>query len=110
MKKDDSMNNSPQPSPLPTAQEQRKNSIARRVVGRPFRPGQSGNPGGRRRGTVSVKAALKRVLTKGDADAIARRLIASAKKGNTAATKLLLNHLPDDDQSDDPLAHLLNQY
>lgn len=90
------------------AQEQRESSENRRKVrGRPFPKGISGNPGGRPKGTVSLRAAVKRLLTKADANIIARKLIEEGKAGNTAAIKLLLNYLPDDDYSDDPLAGLL---
>ena len=91
----------------PTPQEQRENS-APKARGRPFRPGQSGNPAGRRKGTVSLKAALKRNLTRRDANLIAQKLIALAMRGSVGATKLLLNHLPDRDESDDPVARILN--
>ena len=66
--------------PTPTAQEQRENS---KPPGRPWPKGVSGNPGGRRKGAVSLKATLTRALTKADADAIARKLIDGAKAGNT---------------------------
>jgi len=56
-----------------------------------------------------LKAALTRALTKADADAIARKLIDGAKAGNTAAAKLLLNHLPEC-ENNDPLSDLLSRY
>ena len=92
--------------PTPTAQEQRENS---KPPGRPWPKGVSGNPGGRRKGAVSLKATLTRALTKADADAIARKLIDGAKAGNTAAAKLLLNHLPEC-ENNDPLSDLLSRY
>jgi len=91
--------------PTPTAQEQRENS---KPPGRPWPKGVSGNPGGRRKGAVSLKAALTRALTKADADAIARKLIDGAKAGNTAAAKLLLNHLPEC-ENNDPVSDLLSR-
>lgn len=47
---------SPAATPPPASRDssdQRPNSAPRRVVGRPFRPGQSGNPGGRPKGLAS---------------------------------------------------------
>ena len=88
------------------AQEQQQNS---KPPGRPWPKGVSGNPGGRRKGCASLKAALKRALSRSDADAIAQKLIASAKAGNVGAAKLLLNHLPDC-ENDDPLSDILSGY
>jgi hypothetical protein len=59
--------------------------------------GQSGNPAGRRKGSVSPTAALKRALTRADAELIARKLITLAKQGDPAALKILL------DRCDGPL-------
>jgi hypothetical protein len=51
--------------PVKDAQEQRKNSVpARRVIGRPFKPGQSGNPGGRPKGTANLAALVQRFLSR----------------------------------------------
>jgi hypothetical protein len=65
----------------------------KRVVGRPFQPGQSGNPSGRRKGSVSPTAALRRALSRSDADAIARRFIRLAKAGDAAAAKLIFDRI-----------------
>ena len=70
---------------------------SKRVIGRPFQPGQSGNPTGRRKGSVSPTAALRRALTRADADTIAQKLIRLAKGGDPAALKILL------DRCDGPL-------
>ena len=82
----------------PDADKQHALSKPKRVVGRPFKPGQSGNPGGRAKGGASIAAALRRTLTRRDAEAIAKRLIADAQAGDVQATKLLL------DRIDHPLA------
>jgi len=63
------------------------------VTGKGFRPGRSGNPSGKRKGTVSLAAALVRNLTAEDADAIAQRLISLAKGGDVPALKLLFDRL-----------------
>ena len=82
----------------PDADKQHALSKPKRVVGRPFKPGQSGNPGGRAKGGASIAAALRRTLTRPDAERIAQRLIADAQAGDVQATKLLL------DRIDHPLA------
>jgi|APCry1669189204_1035204.scaffolds.fasta_scaffold58352_1 Family of unknown function (DUF5681) len=69
----------------------------KRVIGRPFPKGTSGNPSGKRPGSVSPTAALKRALTRGDADAIAAKLISCARAGDAAALRILL------DRCDGPL-------
>src|SRR5262249_39682909 len=61
--------------------------------GRPFKPGVSGNPSGKRRGSVSPTAALRRSLTRRDAEQIARKLIAKAKSGDAACLKILFDRL-----------------
>jgi hypothetical protein len=76
-----------------TAGSQHQSSKRHRVVGRPFKPGQSGNPSGRRKGTVSVAACLKRLLSKPDAEKICRKLIEQAKAGDLQAVRLLLDRL-----------------
>jgi hypothetical protein len=63
-----------------------------------FRKGQSGCPGGKRRGSVSPTAALKRALTRTSADRIARSVIALAEKGDPTALRVLF------DRVDFPLA------
>ena len=49
-------------------------------VGRPFQPGQSGNPGGRAKGRL-LSAVLRQKLTEEDKDAIAQVIIDGAKRG-----------------------------
>lgn len=80
-------------NPAEQQREQQLESGSKKVFGKPFKPGVSGNPGGRRRGTVSLAAALVRNLTKQDADAIAQRLIALAKSGDIPALRLLFDKL-----------------
>jgi hypothetical protein len=63
------------------------------VTGKGFRPGKSGNPCGKRKGTVSLAAALARSLTRKDAKAICRKLISLGKRGDVPALKLLFDRL-----------------
>ena len=84
--------------PPPDAGLQRDSSEAKRVIGRPFPKGVSGNPSGRRAGSVSPTAALKRILTRADAERIAHSLIALAAKGDPTALRVLF------DRVDFPLA------
>lgn len=59
---------------------------------KPFQPGQSGNPGGRKKKPL-VQRALEDALTCDDskkAREIANRLIASALHGSVGAAKLIL--------------------
>jgi len=80
-------------TPPPDAGLQRENSARKRIVGRPWPKGVSGNPSGRRRGSVSLAAALARSLTKRDAEAICRKLISLAKRGDVPALRLLFDRL-----------------
>jgi len=74
---------------------QRKNNRKLRggVTGRGFLPGQSGNPSGRRRGSVNLATALARTLTRKDAVAICRKLISLCIAGDVPALRLLFDRL-----------------
>lgn len=63
------------------------------VTGKGWRPGVSGNPAGKRRGHASLTAALKRGLSRVDAEAIVVKLIALAKEGDLRATELIFERL-----------------
>lgn len=59
-----------------------------------FRPGQSGNPKGKSKGTVSLTAELRRQLSEGQtAEQIVRSLILNAAKGNGAAMKIVWDRI-----------------
>ena len=49
----------------------------RRGIGRPFRPGQSGNPAGKRPGTRHRVTLLAEQLLDGEAEAIVRKAVES---------------------------------
>ncbi|MCX6923057.1 MAG: DUF5681 domain-containing protein [Verrucomicrobia bacterium] len=66
-------------------------------TGKGFKPGQSGNPSGKRKGVVSPTAALKRALSREDADRIAKAVIDLAAKGDPTALRVLF------DRCDHPL-------
>lgn len=61
-----------------------------KVVGRPFKPGVSGNPSGRRRGAASLTAALKRKLTRQAAEQIAAKIVDRARQGDRHAWAIIL--------------------
>jgi hypothetical protein len=75
--------------------------------GKPWPKGTSGNPSGRRRGSASIVAALKRLTTRADAEAVARKLLALAKGGDLQAMRLLLDRL--DGPQNGPLAITMAQ-
>jgi hypothetical protein len=58
-----------------------------------FKPGKSGNPGGKPRGALNqtTRAALE--LLGGDLEAITQECIKQAKEGNLTAVKLVLDKL-----------------
>ena len=60
-----------------------------------WKPGQSGNPAGRRKGSVSLASALQKLLLKEPAklESIARTLVDSAIAGDVSAARLLFERL-----------------
>ena len=63
---------------------------------KPFQPGQSGNPSGRPKGSVSMTAILRRKLAEAEAAsavAIVDAMIAEAKGGNLRAIAVILDRL-----------------
>ena len=60
-----------------------------------WKPGQSGNPAGRRKGSVSLAAALQKLLVKepDKLESIARTLVDSAIAGDVSAARLLFERL-----------------
>ena len=61
--------------------------------GRPFQPGQSGNPNGRPKGSRNKTTLLAEALLAGEAEAITRKLIEKALDGDGAALRLSLERL-----------------
>jgi hypothetical protein len=59
-----------------------------------WKPGQSGNPSGRRKGSVSLTTALKNVLAKGmNADRLAQQIYDGAMAGDAALVKVVLDRV-----------------
>lgn len=61
--------------------------------GRPFAPGQSGNPAGRPVGSRNEVTILCEYLLAGDAEAIVNKAIEQAKEGDPAALRLCIERL-----------------
>lgn len=57
-----------------------------------FQKGQSGNPGGRPKGSLGMAGRLRTAI-QADAEQIIQSLITQAKEGDTAAAKLLLDRV-----------------
>jgi Family of unknown function (DUF5681) len=66
---------------------------AEKQRGRPFEPGQSGNPAGRPRGSRNKTTVAVETLLDGEAEAITRKAIALAKDGDMAALRLCLERV-----------------
>jgi Family of unknown function (DUF5681) len=64
-----------------------------RVPGRPFKPGESGNPAGKAPGTRNKATALIETLLAGEADAVGRKVVELAKDGDVVALRLCLDRL-----------------
>lgn len=58
-----------------------------------FKPGQSGNPSGRRAGTRSSALLALDALAEGEANEIAQAMIDKAKEGDTTAGRMLLERI-----------------
>jgi Family of unknown function (DUF5681) len=61
--------------------------------GRPFVKGCSGNPQGRPKGARNAATILAEQLLEGEAEALIRKLIAKAKRGNMAALRLCIDRI-----------------
>jgi len=72
--------------------DQAENTAAKQR-GRPFEPGQSGNPKGRPKGSRNQATMIAEALLDGEAEAITRRLVDKALEGDTAALRLCFDRL-----------------
>jgi hypothetical protein len=91
---------------MESAQKQHENSDLPdqepHVRGRPFQPGQSGNPGGRPRGSKSLRNLLIQALRKKAKDGkggerefyelLTESIVVNAAKGNAALVKLIFDY------------------
>jgi hypothetical protein len=67
--------------------------IAPKQRGRPFSKGCSGNPKGRPKGARNAATILAEQLLEGEAEALIRKLIAKAKRGDAAALRLCIDRI-----------------
>jgi hypothetical protein len=65
----------------------------RKAPGRPWQPGQSGNPAGYRKGSRHKASLLAETLLDGEADRITRRCIEMAIDGEPVAMRLAVERL-----------------
>lgn len=68
-------------------------STAKKQRGRPFAPGQSGNPAGRPVGARHKTTMAIEALLEGDAEALTKKAIEMAKEGDGPALRLCLDRL-----------------
>ena len=64
-----------------------------RVRGRPFEKGQSGNPGGRRRGSRNKTTLAAAALLAGEAEALTRKAVEMALAGDPTAMRLCMERV-----------------
>ena len=58
-----------------------------------FKPGQSGNPTGRKPGTLNKSTMVAQTLLDGESEALTRKAVELALEGNVAALKLCIERL-----------------
>ncbi len=68
-------------------------TIETRDSGGRWKPGCSGNPAGKKPGTVHAVTLLKRALREGDAEAAAQQMAQKAAEGNLSAIRFVLDRL-----------------
>ena len=66
-------------------------TTAKRVRGRPFAKGQSGNPSGRPRGSINRSTRAAQLLLDGEATALSRKAVELALAGDPTALRLCLD-------------------
>ena len=69
-----------------------ENSV-RKQRGRPFKPGKSGNPAGKPKGSRNATTLAMEALLDGESDALTRKAIELAKGGDMAALRLSLDRI-----------------
>jgi hypothetical protein len=68
-------------------------STDKKQKGHLFKPGQSGNPAGRKPGALNKSTMTAQALLDGEAEALTRKAVDLALEGNMAALKLCLERL-----------------
>ena len=63
------------------------------MVGKPFEPGQSGNPAGKARGTRNRTTVALEAILQDEAESITRKAIELAQAGDTVALRLCMDRL-----------------
>ncbi|MDG1708259.1 MAG: DUF5681 domain-containing protein [Emcibacteraceae bacterium] len=58
-----------------------------------FKPGQSGNPNGRPKGSRNKKTLALEALLEGEAEGLTRKCVELAKKGDTTALRLCMERI-----------------
>ena len=71
----------------------RAENTAKEQRGKPFEPGNSGNPSGRPRGSRNKVTLAIEALLEGEAEALTRKAIELAKAGDMQALKLCMDRL-----------------
>ena len=100
--------------------DKQRGTAPKKVIGRPFPPGVSGNPAGRPRGIdfrAVVTAAMTAAVIEQDVLDVYRALLKRAKSGDTQAAKVLLDRLcitepprePFEDKDPEQIAEEVNQ-
>jgi hypothetical protein len=64
-----------------------------RVVGRPWQPGQSGNPEGRKKGSRNAATRLAEALIEGEAEELVKKAIEMAKNGDGPILRAVMDRL-----------------
>jgi hypothetical protein len=75
------------------AEPKKTNEAKKKVRGKPFKKGQSGNPGGKLKGTRNAATLAAEALLDGESAALTRKLIAMARKDNMAAMRLVIERI-----------------
>ena len=68
-------------------------TTAKKQRGRPFKPGSSGNPNGRPKGTRNVAIIAMEAMLDGESEALTRKAIKLAKAGDMTAIRLCLERI-----------------
>ena len=68
-------------------------NTAKKQRGRPFKPGQSGNPAGKPKGARNATTMAAEALLDGEGEALTRKAIKMAKAGDLSALRLCLERI-----------------